>query len=77
MKSDEIKRTNFFTLSYKLGACTPLDPNFKAGSGSLTQNIADPDPVPKSGTDPAIPTQISKSDNILHILHKQITVRLL
>jgi hypothetical protein len=77
MKSDEIKRTNSVTLSYKLGACTPLDPNFKAGSGSLTQNNADPDPVPKSGTDPATPTLISKSDKILHILHKQITVRLL
>ena len=75
MKSDEIKRTNSVTLSYKLGACTLLDPNFKAGSGS--QNIADPDPVPKSGTDPATPTLISKSGETLHILHQQITVRLL
>jgi hypothetical protein len=55
MKSDEIKRTNSVILSYKLGACTPLDPNLKAGSGSLTQNNADPDPFPKPRTDPATP----------------------
>ncbi len=77
MKSDEIKRTNSATFSNKLGACTPLDPNMKPDPDPLTQNNADPDLVTKSGMDTATPTLISKSDEILHILHGQITVRLL